>query len=478
MLKRTKKPSTSTVNDFESLSRVAQVFLTTVDFTKLVQKVVDSVLDEVATLGHGYHVALLALISKEKGKKVLKRIAISQTKEAEHIQGASETLFKDIVTPLTAKKNHCIRVMEERQHLLTHSFVDVLNPPFSIEKCNRLQKAGEIKTTISFPVIVKDEPIGMIIFSTKQHIKKLTKREVRFISSLNNIIGIAVENAALFKQIEKDKLELEEANHDLKHANCELRHLDKLKDEFVFIATHELKTPVTVMKGYLSMINDGNYGDPPQPLKEPLSEIQSANQQLVQLVGDLLEIARSEAKRLDIQTQPTKICEIGDQVINNLKSLANKKGLKLTHDCQKIMDTQVMGDPDKLREVLNNLISNAIKYSESGTISITHASDDGKLIIHVKDQGYGISKKDQKKIFSKFFRADEVAGKAPGTGLGLFIVKQLIEKMGGKIWFSSKLGEGTTFSLSLPLATDQDIQNHQAQQIKEAPPPDSPQKDI
>ncbi len=268
-------------------------------------------------------------------------------------------------------------------------------------------------------------------------------------------MAIAIQNSLAFDEIARFNITLrqkiKDATSDLRKANLELRHLNKLKDEFVFISTHELKTPVTVLKGYMAMINDGNYGQVNDKLQEPLKEMQGATGQLVQLVNDLLEIARSEAKTLQIQTSPIEICSVIDNSLEGLRTLAQQKGLELNHDCRP-KQIYAMADPDRIREILNNLVSNAIKYSDTGTITIDHVIEGDHVITHVKDQGVGIDEKDQSKIFTRFFRADEQASKVPGTGLGLFIVKQIVEKMGGKIWFQSKLGKGTTFSFSLPKA--------------------------
>jgi signal transduction histidine kinase len=173
--------------------------------------------------------------------------------------------------------------------------------------------------------------------------------------------------------------------------------------------------------------------------------------QLVQLVNDLLEIARSEAKTMTIKTVPLLVTPIVEQVIESLKPIAVQKGLTLKHTPNS-HPVEVLADPDRIKEILNNLVSNAVKYSNQGMVSISHVVEKDVLITHVADQGAGISESDQKKIFTRFFRAEVTAGTAPGTGLGLFIVKQLVEKMHGRIWFTSKLGSGTTFSFSLPLA--------------------------
>jgi len=212
----------------------------------------------------------------------------------------------------------------------------------------------------------------------------------------------------------------------------------------------------------MSMIRDGSYGEVPQKVQEALTEIDQANQQLVQLVNDLLEIARAETKTIQINTTPTPIYEIIKTNLDNLKALAEQKHLKLVYKTLPHQQVTVMADPDRIKEIINNLVSNAIKYSQSGTITISHESNGKELTTHVTDQGYGISDKNQSKVFSRFFRAEETASQ-PGTGLGLFIVKQIVEKMGGKIWFKSKLGEGTTFSFSLPLDGD-----HQMADFKKA----------
>jgi signal transduction histidine kinase len=206
------------------------------------------------------------------------------------------------------------------------------------------------------------------------------------------------------------------------------------------------------MKGYLSLIQEESYGKIPSKLKKPIDQIDSSNQQLINLLNNLLQIARAEAETLEIKTKPVTICDTIDTVIDDLKPQINSKKLTVNHTCPNPA-IKVMADPDRLREILNNLISNAIKYSDKGDVEITHEIVHNTLVTHIKDQGVGISKKDQKQIFTRFFRAEEEAAKGiPGSGLGLFIVKQLLEKMGGKIEFESKLNQGSTFSIHLPLA--------------------------
>ena len=232
-----------------------------------------------------------------------------------------------------------------------------------------------------------------------------------------------------------------------------LKEFQQLKDEFVFIAAHELRTPVTAIRGYLSMIEDGDAGPVPPKIKEYLDPVMQSNMRLVTLVNDLLEVARQEAGRITIQT--VKIDNLGmsiSAVIKELKPLADEKQITVLYDDRAVKP--VMADESRVKEIIVNLLSNAVKYTlGSGKVSIWHDTRENMLVTHVKDSGIGIPKEAQAKLFEKFYRVqDERLRHVTGTGLGLFIIKQLIEKMGGKIWFVSEPGQGTTFSFSLPLA--------------------------
>jgi len=231
-----------------------------------------------------------------------------------------------------------------------------------------------------------------------------------------------------------------------------LKENRKLRDEFVFISAHELRTPVTAIKGYLSMILDESFGKVPAKIRENLDIVNASNERLVQLVHDLLEIARSEAGKMKIDMIATPIKENVTTVTNELKSLADQKGIKLAYD-ENGADSKVMADPYKLKEVLTNLIGNAIKYTlGKGDIEIGHEIKDGFLWTHIKDHGMGMAPEEVKQLFSKFYRVqNEETKNIEGTGLGLFICKEIAERMGGEIKVESEKGKGSTFSFSLKL---------------------------
>ena len=227
----------------------------------------------------------------------------------------------------------------------------------------------------------------------------------------------------------------------------------KLRDEFVFIAAHELRTPVTAIRGYISMILENTFGEISKEIRENLLIVNQSNDRLVQLVSDLLEVARSEAGKMKIEIKDIPMAENVTTVTNELKSLAGQKGIKVSHE-KPDKDIIVKADSYKLKEVLTNLIGNAIKYTiGQGDIIVKHEIKNKELITHISDHGIGMTPEEVEKLFGKFFRAQNDETKdIEGTGLGLFICKEIIERMGGKIWVTSEKGKGSTFSFSLRMA--------------------------
>jgi len=231
-----------------------------------------------------------------------------------------------------------------------------------------------------------------------------------------------------------------------------LKELERLKDEFVFIAAHELRTPVTAIRGYAEMLGDVSK-ELPEQAREFVLRLQQSGSRLATLVNDLLEVARSQAGRLKVQTSPQDLCGIIQATLAELKPLADEKKHRLEFVPRDI--PQVLADKDKLQEVLVNLIGNAIKYTpEGGVIKIAVTPQPQAFVTcSIADNGIGIAKEDQAKLFQRFFRVEsDETRHIQGTGLGLFIVRQIIEHMNGKIWLKSEKGRGSTFYFSLPVA--------------------------
>ncbi len=250
--------------------------------------------------------------------------------------------------------------------------------------------------------------------------------------------------------------ELEELGAAFNEMMKGLKRLQELKDEFVFVAAHELRTPVAAIKGYLTLVLQGFAGPVNDSVKSFIDKVMTANTRLIRLVDDLLEVARSDAGRLTISVAPIDIVPPIHATLSELKPLADEKSIELIYEPKEI--PKVMADADRIKEVMVNLLGNAIKYTiGKGRVTITHEVrtefKGTHLITRVADTGMGISKEAQKKLFEKFYRVQtEETRNITGTGLGLFIVKELVEKMNGTIWVESEEGKGSIFSFSLPAA--------------------------
>lgn len=226
------------------------------------------------------------------------------------------------------------------------------------------------------------------------------------------------------------------------------KELDKVRDEFVYIVVHELGNPIFALDGYLSIMQEDNKKYDKQT-RNIIDSARGINQQLSSLVNDLLEMVRSESGQLKIDVTPIDLTSITKAVVESASIKAKLKKITINYKAGKL--PKVMGDEQKVREVVTNLIDNAIKYTlEGGKVDIWHEEENGVVTSFVKDSGMGMEKEAVKHLFEKFFRvkSDQTKG-ISGTGLGLFICRQIVEKCGGKIWAESKEGEGSTFAFSL-----------------------------
>jgi PAS domain S-box-containing protein len=226
------------------------------------------------------------------------------------------------------------------------------------------------------------------------------------------------------------------------------RELQKVKDEFVYVVAHELGNPIFALDGYLSLM-EGREKALGKDGKEILNSAQGINRQLSSLVNDLLEVARNETGRLTFDMEKINLGAILAEVIKNSDFKAREKNIKIVFKNKKA--PMAIGNERKIKEVATNLVDNAIKYTKkSGTVEVDVFQHENRVIVEIKDNGVGISPENQKHLFEKFYRVKNKATEGiSGTGLGLFIAKQIVEKCGGKIWAISEEDKGSTFYFSL-----------------------------
>jgi len=246
--------------------------------------------------------------------------------------------------------------------------------------------------------------------------------------------------------------QLEDAEKKLRKAYQELQQLDKAKSEFISIASHQLRTPLTAIKGYLSMILEGSYGKVPKKLLQPLKNVYFSAERLIKLVNYLLNISRIEAGKVKLEPEKTAVEEVIESVIFELQPEVKEKGIYLKFEKPKPPLPPIMIDRDKFRQVILNLVDNAIKYTQKGGIKVTLEKKNSHYLVKVKDTGEGMTKEEISSLFKSFSRGK--AGSAlwtEGAGLGLYVAKKFVDMHKGKIWAESEgIGKGSTFFVEIP----------------------------
>jgi signal transduction histidine kinase len=270
------------------------------------------------------------------------------------------------------------------------------------------------------------------------------------------LVDLRAINRELDQRVEERTSELREANWRLARANERLMELDRLKSRFVSIVSHELRTPLGAIQGFAEMLQAGIYGTLMDKQSDALQRIERNTNKLLNIVNDLLDQARIEAGELSLHPVPFTPTDLIEDLRSTVGVLAEKKGLELTAEIDDDVPASLYGDRERLHQVLVNLANNALKFTDKGGIHVHIGRADGGYPSHwameVSDTGPGIPEKDQESIFLPFRRVDDsMTRRHTGVGLGLSIVKQLVELMGGDITLESEVGRGSTFTVVLPL---------------------------
>lgn len=417
-----------------ALQRLSRAISTTLEETQIFMNIQNAHLED---LGFEKGVAFLWNNAEKKFRLTLNR-------------GYDEEEIHSIMHNLELSKEFYLRLIKQEMAVSSFSLQDIKHK----ENINRVFKVTHF---IMSPILPREGTTGFLFLGTESTDTILTEGDEELVTILANQIGQALENARLFEKtwLAQQELEkkVEERTRELSELLEEIKKVSKRKTDFISAVSHELRTPLTSIKGYASILLSEKLGQIPKAVKERLDKINRHSDELAQLVNELLDISRIESGKITMKLEPQDLKDILEAVADLLSVQLKTKDIKL--DVKITKETaKVNADRNQIERVFINLIGNAVKFTPAkGKISVTSHPSDDFLQIDVSDTGIGIPEDALTSVFDEFYRVDNpINQEVKGTGLGLSLIKHIIEAHKGKIWVKSKLGQGSTFSFTLPKA--------------------------
>lgn len=313
------------------------------------------------------------------------------------------------------------------------------------------KKDSDIFPIVRFATSTEPDPHGLpyMIHSAWKNGQTINLSFVVLQSNKGNDLVVSISAAPILDENQKvtsGVIVLKDMRHEFE--------VDRAKTEFVSVASHQLRTPLAAIKWFLELIMTGDTGPISESQKDFLTQISDSTERMIDLVNSLLNVSRIETGRITIEPEPTDLVMITEKATKELIPIFQKRKqiFKLNKPSKELPKITI--DPKLISEVIINLLSNASKYTpEDGSVTINIEQVDDSILFRVSDTGYGIPAHQQHRLFEKFFRGENIVKySTEGTGLGLYIVKAIVESSGGKIWFESEENKGSTFYFTLPIS--------------------------
>ena len=312
---------------------------------------------------------------------------------------------------------------------------------------------------LGVPIPVGDVNLGVLSVQSTEHENRFNENDLRLLTTIASSVGVALNNATLFEDVKLAKMEAEAASKAAEKAN-------EAKSAFLSTVSHELRTPLTSVLGFAKIIrkrldekifpivdrSDKKTDKTISQISENLQVVISEGERLTHLINDVLDLAKIEAGKMEWSQENVSMPEVAERAIAATTSLFDQKALKLVKQIDSDIP-EITGDKDKLIQVIINLISNSVKFTDNGSITCRVYQEKEELIVSITDTGIGIAPGDYGAVFEQFKQVggDTLTDKPKGTGLGLPICKEIVEHHGGRIWVESEVGKGSTFSFALPV---------------------------
>lgn len=414
-----------------ALQKFSNIVLDNIDLKPMIQEIIDIIPKEVAHCFGAY------VVLADKDKNIMKGLAASDGQAMDQINEVIEKDITQFSLPLDDRENMLMHAYHEQAMQRGNNLADFLAPPLSKTLALNAQHVSGIHGLLAIPLSAGDDHYGVLLYGMKVPIEHAAPEEINMMTAIADEVSLAIQRGMAYEELKK--------------ANEYLKQLDKMKDEFISVASHELNTPLAAIEGYLSMILDEHMGKVDKTAKEYLDRVYESSKRLAALILDLLNVSRIEQGRIHILYSKVNIEEMAQSVADELSIKAKPKNLYLKFEKPKHPIPENWIDANRIREVIVNFVGNAIKFTEKGGITIRTEAKGDQMVVSVADTGVGIAPADAEKLFKKFSQLDRAKNETQGTGLGLYISKNYIEMHKGKIWVESQKGKGATFKFSIPI---------------------------
>ncbi len=411
------------------LRKLYQISLLTLDPAELSERISESVRTDL-------NMEVVGIFSFDENKDTLEPFSFSKSARLMESMARLGILFHDInISPVKGRP-----LLKETVYggvsTMTTDIKDIWGGDLADEKLQTITQQSHIKTVVLHPLIIQRKVIGILLLGLNRDYTSMNDHERDSIKSCVDVTAVALDKAYLYKA--------------LQDANEKLQSLDKLKTEFLSLASHQLRSPLTAIRGYASMLLEGSFGQiGPEP-KEAVDRINESSRNLAMIVEDLLNVTKIESGGMKYEMAPFNLGEIVADASRDMAVIANKKGIILTYIEEKGIDHVVVGDKEKIRQIILNFVDNAVKYTKDGTIEVKVKKVGPKIIFSVQDSGMGIKPEILSTLFNKFVRGEGSKMNGSGSGLGLYLAKEIAQAHHGRTWAESPGPNlGSTFYLEL-----------------------------
>lgn len=426
------------LNGLDALHKISRLISTTLDENEIFQRINEPILAQL-----GFEKYLISTLDENKHLNYRVSSGFSD-KEISTVQSHLEKNIPDL-----------IRLLQKKQ--IISSVKKDIPEDYSL-----YAKIFKVRHFVLTPILTQKEVMGIVFAGNQSDAFPFTEGDEELISILSDQISQAVNNARLFEEVylSRQKLELtvQERTKQLSSALDEVNKISKMKSEFISAVSHELRTPLTSIKGYAAILMTGKLGVIPDKVKERLEKINSHSDNLIKLINNLLDIARIESGQAEMKFTQSELPPMVEIIHDLLTPQLKEKNITFISQFEDNLPRVTM-DTNQIERVFINLIGNAIKFTpEKGTIAVKIKADSKEATVSINDTGIGIKKEDVINLFNEFYRVENAINQnVKGSGLGLSLVKKIIEAHNGEIGLTSEVNKGTTFHFTIPIKHIEDI---------------------